>query len=503
MIPSSSSSSSEARRLSQSATPADSAPSNASTAPSDSRDVQAHEGLSSGSPVSAIPAADASATQPLSPTSVLAASIQAEAGLSASSSVRDSVESLSTDPATSQSSRGRESNLRKSASGLANFARGIARSLSSSRPSSPGPDESDRSSTSRRFGSNASRRHGKGEASSELKVPPAREETSEGIQSGLDSVLNSPEVRAAFDRFAETEFTPENSAFLKQWDQLADLAEKGDPMAVFMTMRTIIDTFIRVGSRLEVNISAELRKGVIEEFETYFSPTGSTGVAKPVYCALQRVRNAVIALCGKDTFKRFKESQIYKDLALAHPEDASLTRRSSFNRNPNLTVNTQLARWPAFLVTSQECDAWIPPAQREADRHALMLPRRAGPEVKFAHETHENQTSTEYDAMRQDAVAELDSATNFEQLSQQPRRLPAFGRSCQKFINETDGAMRRVVLETQIANRMGDGRPSNVHAQAAIRTALLETENETDPAKVTAKMAAVEDSVAMLQGIGS
>jgi hypothetical protein len=138
---------------------------------------------------------------------------------------------------------------------------------------------------------------------------------------------------ALFRGFLKTEFSDENIEF---WLECEDYKFSKDIKRQTKSKKIYSD-FIAIGSPKEVNLDIEIRTLTAQNI---LNPTNET---------FDRAQKRIQALMEKDSYPRFLESDLYKNLLASYPpltpipnekqQTNSLSSSNSMNNNINISIN--------------------------------------------------------------------------------------------------------------------------------------------------------------------
>ena len=102
-----------------------------------------------------------------------------------------------------------------------------------------------------------------------------------------------------FGEFLKTEFSVENIEF---WLACEDYRNTEKEQKLASKARKILVDFVQIGAQREVNLEIELRKRT------------ETLIENPTFETFERAQRRIQVLMEKDSYPRFLESDLYKDL---------------------------------------------------------------------------------------------------------------------------------------------------------------------------------------------
>jgi regulator of G-protein signaling len=169
--------------------------------------------------------------------------------------------------------------------------------------------------------SNLLRRRHTDASISDKSLLPSREEYSNWSKS-FENLLRHKYGIALFRGFLKTEFSDENIEF---WIECEDYKYQNKELKREAKAKKIYSDFVAIGSCREVNLDIEIRAHTAQK------------ILNPSFDTFDRAQKRITALMEKDSYPRFLESDLYRNLISqpngGAPSQPSLTSRNSLTSN--------------------------------------------------------------------------------------------------------------------------------------------------------------------------
>jgi len=150
----------------------------------------------------------------------------------------------------------------------------------------------------------------------------------------LKLIFNSADIYNAFMKFLQDEFATENLLFYERVQEYRSNPPENQEEILRQAL-DIRDTYVAEYASMQINIQHELREGLLSALERFES--GEAQGTETLLRIFDRTQQEVYDLMNADSFRRFKNSSIFRVLkhVLSNYSDTSLSLLTPSKSNPH------------------------------------------------------------------------------------------------------------------------------------------------------------------------